>query len=214
MILTLISHALCPFVQRVAIVLNEKGTTFERVDIDLDHKPQWFLDISPMGKTPVLKIDETPIFESSAICEYLEDTLPPALHPKDPLKRAQHRAWMEFGSNLLATIFGFYTATSELTADEKAREVRRLLEQVEEALGDGPYFAGEPFSIVDAVFAPAFRYFDAVPTSRDEALFAGLPKVDKWRAELAKRPSVKNAVTPEYADLLRKFLRAHGSVFA
>ena len=99
--LTLISHKLCPYVQRAVIALTEKGVPFERIDIDLANKPEWFLKISPLGKTPVLLVGDTPIFESAVILEYLEDTQYPALHPADPLARAEHRAWIEFGSAIL-----------------------------------------------------------------------------------------------------------------
>ncbi|MDE2595189.1 MAG: glutathione S-transferase N-terminal domain-containing protein, partial [Burkholderiales bacterium] len=111
--LTLISHALCPYVQRAAIVLAEKGLRFERIDIDLAHKPDWFLKLSPLGKTPVLLVNGQPIFESAVICEYLDETTWPALHPTDPLQRAQHRGWMEFGSTVLNGIAGFYSAPDE-----------------------------------------------------------------------------------------------------
>ena len=49
--LKLISHKLCPDVQRAVIALTEKGVPFERIDIDLANKPEWFLAISPLGKT-------------------------------------------------------------------------------------------------------------------------------------------------------------------
>ncbi len=51
---TLVSHHLCPYVQRVAIALREKAVPFERRDVDLAHKPAWFTDISPLGKVPLL----------------------------------------------------------------------------------------------------------------------------------------------------------------
>ena len=54
--LTLISHKLCPYVQRAVIALTEKGVPFERIDIDLANKPDWFLKISPLGKVPVLRV--------------------------------------------------------------------------------------------------------------------------------------------------------------
>ena len=54
--LKLISHKLCPYVQRAVIALNEKGVAFERIDIDLANKPDWFLKISPLGKVPVLTV--------------------------------------------------------------------------------------------------------------------------------------------------------------
>ena len=84
--LQLISHSLCPYVQRAAIVLAEKKQPFERINIDLAHKPDWFMAISPLGKTPVLLVDGQPIFESSVICEYLDDTIAPALHLQNALR--------------------------------------------------------------------------------------------------------------------------------
>lgn len=60
--LKLISHRLCPYVQRAVIALNEKGVAFERIDINLANKPDWFLEISPLGRTPVLQVGDVPIF--------------------------------------------------------------------------------------------------------------------------------------------------------
>src|SRR5712675_3040700 len=93
--LKLISHKLCPYVQRAVIALTEKGVEFERIDIDLADKPDWFLKLSPLGKTPVLLVGDTAIFESAVILEYLEETQSPTLHPADPLARAEHRAFIE-----------------------------------------------------------------------------------------------------------------------
>src|SRR5258708_35355779 len=45
--LTLVSYDLCPYVQRAAIALSEKGVDFRRVDVDLSDKPEWFRAISP-----------------------------------------------------------------------------------------------------------------------------------------------------------------------
>lgn len=72
--LTLISHPLCPFVQRAAIVLLEKDIAFERIDVDLVDKPDWFLSLSPTGKVPLLKLGQQDgkdavLFESMVICE-------------------------------------------------------------------------------------------------------------------------------------------------
>ena len=72
--LTLVSFDACPFVQRAAILLQEQNRTYDITYIDLRNKPDWFLEISPNGKVPVLKVEETPIFESAVILEYLDDT--------------------------------------------------------------------------------------------------------------------------------------------
>jgi len=212
--LKLISHKLCPYVQRAVIALNEKGVAFERVDIDLANKPAWFLKISPLGKVPVLTVasDEGDIalFESNVICEYIEESQGGArLHPQDPLQRAQHRAWMEFGSAILADLWGLETTNDAAIFEGKREAVAAKFARVEAALGAGPFFAGRDFSLVDAVFAPIFRYFDVFDEFIDLAVFAKTPKLRKWRAELAKRPSVKAAVGSDYPELLRAFLVHH-----
>lgn len=206
--LILVSHALCPYVQRAAIVLLEKGVSFERRDIDLSNKPDWFLKVSPLGKTPVLLVGDDAIFESAVICEYLEETARPRLHPGCALQRAQHRSWMEFGSALLSQIAAFYNAADEPALVARAEQIRARLEQVEATLGEGPYFAGESFSIVDAVFAPVFRYFDVFDAIGDFGLRDGLPKLQRWRHALASRPSVRQAARPDYPQLLVRFLLA------
>jgi len=212
--LTLISHALCPYVQRAAIVLVEKGVPFERRDIDLAHKPDWFLTLSPLGKTPVLLVGDQAIFESAVICEYLDDTWLPRLHPEDALERARHRAWMEFGSATLSAIGAFYNAADEVALLDRAADLRAKFEQLEVALGQGPYFAGSEFSVVDAVFGPVFRYFDVLDEVGDFGVFERVPKVRAWRAQLSTRPSVQQAVQADYPVRLRAFLAARGSALS
>ena len=213
--LTLVSHLLCPYVQRAAIALHEKGVAFERVVIDLADKPDWFTAISPLGKVPLLRVPqpgggEAILFESNVICEYLEETQPGVrLHPEDPLARAGHRAWMEFGSATLADLWGYETTRDADVFEQKRRALAAKFERVEAVLKNGPYFAGERFSLVDAVFAPIFRYFEVFDDISDSRVFDATPRVRDWRAALAARPSVRAAVVPEYAQHLRDFLRRH-----
>jgi len=205
--LTLISHALCPYVQRAAIVLKEKNVAFERIDVDLANKPDWFKRLSPLGKTPVLSVGGEALFESAVICEYLDETQAPRLHPAEPLARARERAWMEFGSAVLTGIAVLYSASDDAALDKAYAALRGRFEQLEVRLGDGPWFAGKRFGLVDAVFGPVFRYFDVIPP---EGLFDGLPRVQAWREALAGRPSVREAVAAGYAERLRGFLVERG----
>jgi glutathione S-transferase len=207
--LRLVSYHLCPYVQRALIALAEKGISHERTYIDLANKPDWFLHLSPLGKVPLLLIDETTaLFESAVICEYLEDTIPePRLYPDDALQRARHRAWIELASSVLADIWGFETATSAEATSHKAGDLANKFAWIETNLGNGPYFAGPQFSLVDAAFGPAFRYFDVFDAIADFGVFARAPKVRDWRAALAARPSVRDAVPPDYPQRLRDFLK-------
>lgn len=213
--LTLISHHLCPYVQRAAIALAEKGVPFERVNVDLDHKPDWFLQLSPLGKVPLLKLQhddggQIVLFESVAICEYIDESWPaPKLLFGDPLQRAQQRSWMEFGSSVLADIWGIETATDAAPHRRHVDALAAKLQRVEQALQQGPYFFGATFSMLDAFFAPALRYFDTFDRLANSRVFEGKPKLRAWREALAQRPSVIAAVDGGYGDRLLRFLREH-----
>jgi glutathione S-transferase len=209
--LRLISHKLCPYVQRAVIALTEKGVAFERVDVDLADKPGWFLAISPLGRTPVLQVGDTAIFESAVILEYLEETQTKPLHPSNPLRRAEHRGWIEFGSTVLSDIAGFYSAPDEVAFEAKATQLEARFARLEARVAAAPWFDGDDFSLVDAVFGPVFRYFDVFDEIGDFGILAGKPKLARWRALLAARPSVRTAVSAEYPALLRDFLNRRNS---
>ncbi len=218
--LTLVSHPLCPFVQRATIVLLEKGVAFDRVNVDLSAKPDWFLALSPTGKVPVLKVrqsngEDAILFESVVICEYLNETQGgAAMYPDDALLRARHRAWIEFATQTFAEGWQFLHAKDMVTADARRAAFRDRLSKIEAELGDGPYFAGAEFGLVDAVYAPLFRYFGIIDPEVADPIFAALPRVTAWCAALAERSSVKNAVIDTYPDLFRDHLRRQGAMIA
>lgn len=217
--LTLVSHHLCPYVQRAAIALDEKGAAFERIEIDLAAKPDWFLAVSPLGKVPLLMIGGTHdspavLFESSAILEYLDETVAPRLHPIEPLERARHRGWIEYGSALLDRIARLYNAPDEAALQAAAAALRAMFVRLEAELGQGPWFAGSRFSLVDAVFAPVFRYFEVIDRDGALGILDGLPRLEAWRRALAARPAVRRAVAPDFACRLHRFLKARNGALA
>ena len=208
--LRLISHHLCPYVQRAVIVAAEKGVRIERRYIDLAAKPDWFLNLSPTGKVPVLQVGDTALFESAAICEYLDETTPGALLPTDHLERARSRAWIEFASGVLSDIAGLYSAAdADAFALKRAALAQRFI-RLDDAIA-GPWFGGEEFGLVDAAFGPVFRYLDSFETLAGIHLAANLERLSIWRAALAGRPSIRDAVSADYAERLTTFLRARGS---
>lgn len=216
--LVLVSHHLCPYVQRAAISLAEKDVPFERLTIDLANKPAWFKAISPLGKVPLLRVqqngEETAIFESAVILEFLEETLANPLHPADPLARARHRAWIEFGSAILNAIGRLYSAPTEAALLAESQGLSAMFDRLEIELAAGragPWFAGQRFSLVDAVYGPIFRYLDAFDRIDDFRILNGKSLVEAWRKELRERKSVKNAVAPDYPQRLHAFLQAKGS---
>ena len=211
---TLVSYVLCPYVQRAAIVLREKSLPFEQVYIDLADKPDWFNRISPLGKVPLLQTRGAVLFESAVIAEYLDEISDGGLLPETPLERAQAKGWVEVASALLNEIGGFYNAADEAAFATARQRLRSRFERLEEALGEGPYFAGKDFSMIDAAFAPAFRYFTVFDRIAAFGFFQGLPRLQAWKAALETRPSVIDAATEDYAELLLEFLMKRPSILA
>ncbi|MBW4519394.1 MAG: glutathione S-transferase family protein [Scytolyngbya sp. HA4215-MV1] len=209
--LELISHHLCPYVQRAVITLLEKEIPHQRTYIDLANKPEWFQQISPLGQVPLLKVEGEVLFESAVICEYLDEITLGSLHPADPLIKAKHRAWIEFGSSILNTIAGFYNAPTEAVFEQKRYELINKFTWLDRHWQGSPYFAGETFSLVDAVYGPIFRYFDGFEAIADFNFFADTARIRAWRQTLSVRPSIQNAVTQDYPQLLLNFFKRRDS---
>lgn len=204
--LKLISHKLCPYVQRARIVLAEKHIPYELEFIDLSNKPDWFLAISPLGKVPVLLVDDEPLFESNVIAEYLDEISAESLHPADTFDKARNRSWIEFASSTLSAIAGFYNAQNEEEFENSITTLQQRFETLEGELTHEPYFNGERFSIVDAAFGPVFRYFTVFERYADFRFFSANSKTAIWARALLNRPSVQDAAVSDYAARLHCFL--------
>ena len=205
--LLLVSHTLCPYVQRAAIVLLEKNIPHRRHYVDLANKPDWFLKISPLAKTPVLVVNNKPLFESAVICEFLNEYFQLAMLPNTPIERARHRAWIAYSSSILDTIARLYSAEDAANLENQTLQLDKLIARLEKELDAVNYFSHSEFTLVDAAFAPAFRYFEVFREFYQHDFFAHTTKIDRWAGKLLAQQSVKNAVSSSYPKQLRNFVR-------
>jgi len=206
----LISHHLCPYVQRAVIVLLEKDIPHERQYIDLANKQDWFRAVSPLGRVPILQVAGAVLFESQVIAEYLDEVTEGSLHPEDPLERARHRSWIEYGSETLKTIGAFYNAPDSARFKRQRQALQARFSRIEAEIA-GPYFAGDRFHMVDGVWGTIFRYLDVFDQIGDFAVLDGLKQVEEWRRAVSQRPSVKAAPPEGYAERLTIFLQNRDS---
>ncbi|MFZ0254770.1 MAG: glutathione S-transferase family protein [Gammaproteobacteria bacterium] len=213
--LELISFELCPYVQRAVITLLYKQASFTLTHIDLADPPKWFLDISPFGKVPVLRVNgKTIIFESAVINEYIDEVFPDRLHPADPLQRALNRSWIEFGSACLIDTFRMINAkTADKFADVHA-DLLEKLQQIEEILGAGPYFNGNRFSLVDAAYAPLFARLELLGELVEVYVKTDLPKAASWSETLLVAPAVQRSQVAHFSELYYKMIRNRGGHLA
>jgi glutathione S-transferase len=211
MALQLISFKTCPFVQRAVITLKHKNIDFDITYIDLADPPDWFLEISPLQKVPVLKVDDEILFESAVINEYLDEITGGELQPKDPLARAKNRAWIEFASNMIGNLYMMKMSKDAESYDRYRGLLVGQLERVEKRLGDGPWFNGAEFSLADTAFAPLFRQNSVAGGQLSVIDPASMPKLSAWAERLLALPEVRDSVVDEFEDLYLAAMQKNGS---
>jgi glutathione S-transferase len=201
MSLQLISHKTCPFVQRAVITLKHKNIDFDITYIDLADPPDWFLELSPLGKVPVLKVDDEVLFESAVINEYLDEITGGELQPGEPLARAKNRAWIEFASNMLGNLYMMKMSKNQERYNKYRDSLISQFQRVEQRLGDGPWFNGEQFSLADTAFAPLFRQNSVADNKLSVLDPETMPRVAAWAQRLLALPEVRDSVVDEFEDL-------------
>lgn len=211
MSLHLISFKTCPFVQRAVITLKHKKIDFEITYIDLADPPDWFLELSPLGKVPVLKVDDEVLFESAVINEYLDEITGGDLQPRDPLARAKNRAWIEFASNMIGNLYMMKMSKDEERYSKYRDLLVSQLQRVENRLGDGPWFNGEDFSLADTAFAPLFRQNSVADNQLSVIDPVTMPRVNAWALRLLALPEVVDSVVDEFEDLYIGIMQKNGS---
>ncbi|HUK61437.1 MAG TPA: glutathione S-transferase family protein [Stellaceae bacterium] len=207
----LVSFKTCPWVQRAAIVLREKNIDFEFRHIEPDNRPDWFLAISPHKKVPVLRIDDkVSLFESSAISEYLDETIAPRLHPEDPIERAVNRAWTDYVPTFAESVTGSAYADNEAEYKAAIAKIPTAFERLEKALekqGKGPFFNGTKYSLVDASYAPFLQRYYYLDRVKKLGLIEKYPRVKAWADALVARPSTHSFPEAEFEAMYRANLK-------
>ncbi len=196
--------------------MRAKDVEFDVTNVNLRDKPGWFLEISPHGKVPVLKVGNEILFESNAIAEFLDETVAPGLHPSDPVKRARNRAWTDFVPTFAAAMGNVTYATDKAALEAGLQKVSGPMSRLENALatereGSGPYFNGDRLSLVDAAYAPFLQRFKICEKVLKTGLLDGYPLVKAWTDALLADKCVTSALPDNFAEEYRANLKRRGA---
>ncbi len=207
----LVSFKLCPFVQKAVLCLLVKRVDFDIEYIDLENPPDWFNSISPLGKVPVLRVEDQILFESSVIVEYLEEVYGNPLHPADPLRKAQNRSWMEFANECLMNGFNLIMAPDKAAFNTQREAMQNKFQQLEKERVKQPFFNGTDISLVDLCFIPFFQrqlYLnDIAPGLLDESKYPG---ISNWAKLLLDQPVVAQSAVADIRDLYFGMIKNRG----
>lgn len=202
----LVGYELCPFTQRINILLNEKNINHKITYINIFNKPEWFEKISPLKEIPILKFNDKIIFKSSAICEFLNDELCLDLHPKNNFERANSRSWIEFCNALTIDVYNMSLSKSIDEYSEKIKIVNDKLEKINNIATETPYFYGNQFTMVDICFSPIFIRINALDDMYKTNFFEKFKNLKIWHEELIKKDSVRHSCVDDYSTRLNTLL--------
>lgn len=201
-----VSFKICPFVQRVTAMLEAKNVPYEIDYINLSDKPQWFLDMSPTGQVPLLVTEGgTPLFESDAIVEYIDEVTAPLVVDTTPERRAIDRAWSYQASKHYLVQCSTMSSSNQATLAERVEKLNRSFEKAERQLGTGPFFNGETLGNVDIAWLPLLHRAHIVEQHAGYDFFAGFPKVKAWQTAMMKTGLAKKSVSDDFGEVFSKF---------
>ncbi|MEZ4404020.1 MAG: glutathione S-transferase N-terminal domain-containing protein [Kofleriaceae bacterium] len=190
--------------RKVLCTLNETGTAYELVTVDLgtgEHKQPAHLERQPFGQVPAIDDDGFALYESRAICRYLNERAGGALVPATAQGRAQMEQWISvetsnFTPPAMKLIYNyiFYpmrgqAQDAQMIADGNAG-LGRALAVLDRHLADRTYLMGDQFTLADIGYLPYIEYLMGTPGKSE---FAPHGNVLAWWNRASERPSWRAA---------------------
>ncbi|KAM9365339.1 glutathione S-transferase omega-1-like [Pholidichthys leucotaenia] len=188
------SMRFCPFAQRTRLVLNAKGIKHETINIHLKEKPEWYLEMNPLGQVPTLETsDGEVIYESSITCEYLDEEYPQnKLLPSSPYGKAQQKMMLEYFSKVIPLFYkiAFGKAKGEDVSGVEA-ELKEKFTKLNKDLAkkETKYFGGDSITMIDYLMWPWFERLG--PYGLKNCLEEQHCELQKWIARMMEDPAVK-----------------------
>ncbi|KAI9115400.1 hypothetical protein K1719_013719 [Acacia pycnantha] len=186
------------FSMRARIALAEKGIRYEGKEQNLADKGPELLQMNPIHKkVPVLVHNGKPVCESLIIVQYIDEVWKDQgnpLLPSDPYDRAQARFWADFVDKKVSDASSKLWTQKGEELEAAKKNFIAALKQLEEVLGDHPYFGGETFGYVDLALIPFYSWFYAFETLGNFKTEEHCPKFIEWAKRCMQRETVAKSL--------------------
>lgn len=211
----LISSRVCPYVQRVRILLSYAGIKCDIEHINLKNPPDWFGDVSPLKKVPVLQVGSVAIYDSSIICDYLDDEFKLNLRPNDNLQRADMRSTVEY---IGACTQQFFTSLLSTEADQFSAgliKFNSLLAFVEKYLLQNRDVYLSQFSMIDIAIAPLLiriGYVEEITGMQTVISETRFPVLFQVKQKISSDIAVLGSLDEDSKERFLEFLKNNNSI--
>jgi glutathione S-transferase len=198
----LLTSTTCPYAQRAVITANALKLNCEIEYIDLKNKPDWFVELTPFAKVPVMIDNENRVlFESLVVSNYLNQLHGYPLSPKDKFTNAINDAWIQHLSLCMSSLGPIARSENKEQLQEALTDFQKKLQPLEAVLGDGPYFNGEYFFMIDIFYAPLFLRMQESSQHFQVDFYQAFPKVKQWANNLLQHPVVQQSTVDNFSEL-------------
>ncbi|MCU0838784.1 MAG: glutathione S-transferase family protein [Rhodospirillales bacterium] len=192
------------YVRTVFMTLQEKGTAYKHIDVDImkgENRTPDYLRRQPFGKVPAFEHDGFAIYETGAIVRYIDEAFSgPALQPADAKIRARMNQAISVIDNyaygaiighivmqrLIAPLLG--ASPDETVISEGLPLAEQALTALQDLLGTRTRLAGDELTLADLYLVPVYEYFAMTPEGT--ATLPKFPAIREWWRSLETRDSV------------------------
>ncbi|GBL46512.1 glutathione S-transferase family protein [Sulfuriferula multivorans] len=200
----LIASLTSPFARKVRVVLAEKHIECELV-VDIpwnedSHVP----DYNPLGKIPVLLLDDgTALFDSRVIVEYLDNVSPVGrMFPQDAHSRILVKRWEALADGICDAAAAIFIEKKRAQDQQNPEwiirqegKIFRGLETLAEYLGEKPWCMETGFSLADIAVGCALGYLD-LRFAEKIKWREGYPNLARLATKLSSRASFNSTEPP------------------
>lgn len=200
----LIGSHTSPYTRKVRIVLAEKKIEYDFVVDSPWANDSKVADYNPLGKIPVLVLDDdTALFDSRVIVEYIDNVTPNnKLFPAPNRERIEVKRWEALADGLcdaaVAALLERKRPANEQSADWIERQfakVERALAFMSEELDDKSFCMGTHISMADLALGTALGYLNF--RFPEIAWQASHPNLSKLYDKLMQRPAFADTIPHE-----------------
>ncbi|MDH5486599.1 MAG: glutathione S-transferase N-terminal domain-containing protein [Gammaproteobacteria bacterium] len=183
-----------PYVRKARVLIQEKKLPCEFILVDA-----WAADspvpaLNPLGKVPVLvRDDQSVLFDSPVIVEYLDALKPPSWLPASGEARWEMLRWQALADGLLDAAVIRFLESRRPAAQQSADNVRRQEEKIARALEftarhlpKGSWLMSDRFTLADLAMGVALEYIDFRYPHDWRGRY---PRLGEWLAGLSARPA-------------------------
>ena len=189
--------------RKVLMTLCELNMPYELAHVDFalgEHKQPAHMARQPFGQIPALEDDGFMLYESHAMCRYLNDRAGGSLIPRESRSRAATDQWMSieaanFSAHAMKFVYHYllHVEHAQRDLEQAGAALDKTLGILARQLDKQPFVAGAAFSLADICFIPYFEYGMLTPAKNSMAKH---PSVLSWWSKVRERPSWRKVSAP------------------